>query len=445
MGRFYSDELEEGVRLIYFQSDRTKYPEGVRLIEEAMEKGEPDAYYFGARLYAWGDGEVKENQAKAVAFSLKGIELGSALCVLGADRMQELKGSLAAAMTKTLREYLNDVMAMANNGNSMAAYAVALFYYWGDIYALLPEPKSKDEAEQNIRNCGRESQKWYKLAAKGGCIPAFRNMYVATVDGKNDVVKDYDAAMAFVEEYKAYVDVPGALCYNIACDYENHKNIDKAIQWTNRGISKGDSACMIELGLAYLDGNSMVTQDTNRAIEYFKKAIDTDGNRYAYWNMGRIYFYGKGIREDKEHAFEYFKEAAQRGHSTAQKMLAKYFYEGIGGVGINYEKCRYWAEKSAGNKCEAAKLYLGLCYLNGYGVVQNTQLAMRYLKEAAAAAKDGEALFYLGDMYDRGIGVPENIEQAAYYYGQSKVQGYAPAETRLKGFKETFFGKWKRV
>jgi len=35
MGRFYSDTLEEGVRLIYFQADPALFPQGVKLGEQA--------------------------------------------------------------------------------------------------------------------------------------------------------------------------------------------------------------------------------------------------------------------------------------------------------------------------------------------------------------------------------------------------------------------------
>ena len=39
MGRFYSDTLEEGVRLIYFQADPALFPQGVKLVEQAVVAG----------------------------------------------------------------------------------------------------------------------------------------------------------------------------------------------------------------------------------------------------------------------------------------------------------------------------------------------------------------------------------------------------------------------
>ena len=37
MGKFYSDTLEDAIKLIYFQSNPARYPEGVKLLEKAVE------------------------------------------------------------------------------------------------------------------------------------------------------------------------------------------------------------------------------------------------------------------------------------------------------------------------------------------------------------------------------------------------------------------------
>ena len=59
MENYYSDTLREGLRLLYFQADEARFREGVELLEQAVAKGEPHAFYFIARCYGWGDGNVK--------------------------------------------------------------------------------------------------------------------------------------------------------------------------------------------------------------------------------------------------------------------------------------------------------------------------------------------------------------------------------------------------
>lgn len=116
MERYYSDTLCKGLRLLYFQADPAKFAEGVELLEKAVANEEPHAFYFLTRCYGWGDGNVAENEKKAKKLSKRGIELGSDLCVLGADRMDILKGDIKNAMTGTLEDAYEGVLAMAQAG-----------------------------------------------------------------------------------------------------------------------------------------------------------------------------------------------------------------------------------------------------------------------------------------------------------------------------------------
>ena len=127
MERYYSDILCQGLRLIYFQADPSGFAEGVQLLEKAVALDEPHAFYFLARCYGWGDGNVKVNEKRAKKLSKRGIELGSDLCVLGADRMDILKGDIKNAMTGTLEEAFQGVLSMAKNGEPMAQYAIGLW------------------------------------------------------------------------------------------------------------------------------------------------------------------------------------------------------------------------------------------------------------------------------------------------------------------------------
>ncbi len=44
MGKFYSDTLEAGIKLLYFQADETRFPEGVALLEKAVAADEPPEF-----------------------------------------------------------------------------------------------------------------------------------------------------------------------------------------------------------------------------------------------------------------------------------------------------------------------------------------------------------------------------------------------------------------
>ena len=73
MERYYSDTLCQGLRLIYFQSDSSKFAEGVQLLEMATANEEPHAFYFLARCYGWGDGDVLQMKEKPRSFRNVGL------------------------------------------------------------------------------------------------------------------------------------------------------------------------------------------------------------------------------------------------------------------------------------------------------------------------------------------------------------------------------------
>lgn len=436
MGRFYSDELEEGIRLLYFQGDTGKYPEGVRLIEKAVENNEPDAFYFLARCYAWGDGgfaDSKENDAKALELSKRGAELGSSLAVLGADRFSKLEEVLPY-MNCTHLEAFENVMGMANEGNAMAMYAVGLVYYWGDVIGL-PKYNLRSEKDNSL-----VAMRWFERAAAEGCIPAFINAYVARSDGKNSVPKDIAASLDFVERVKDKCQIPVMQFVNIGNDYERIGRLDKMIEWYLRGVEGGDSTSVICLAISYEKGSG-VPKDEVKAFDLYHKAAEmgrTDGKR----NVGRCYFYGIGTREDKVKALDWFRKAAEGRDGYSQYHIAKCYDEGIGGVAQDFAQSRNWAEKAVQNGYNNAKYYVGKGYYYGYGVKQNYSIAFRNLSDI----KNADAYMLLGRMYEEGLGVDMNYEKAVEYYQKAKDMGYGPeAEKALAGFKRSIFGKLKKI
>lgn len=436
MGRFYSDELEEGMRLLYFQRDESKYPEGVRLIEKAVENNEPDAFYFLARCYAWGDGgfeDSKENDAKALELSKRGAELGSSLAVLGADRFGKLEAVLPY-MSCTHLEAFENVMHMANEGNAMAMYAVGLVYYWGDVIEL---PKYNLRSEKD--NC-LVALRWFERAAAEGCIPAFRNAYVVRRGGQNGMPQDIPSALSFAESMKDKCQVPLAQFVGIGNDYERIGRLDKMIEWYLRGMESGDAASVICLAVSYEQGNG-VPKDTVKAFDLYHKAAEMgrcDGKR----NVGKCYFYGIGTSEDKEKALEWFRKAAEEGDGYSQYHIAKCYDEGIGGVAQDFVQSRGWAEKAVQNGNNSAKYYVGKGYFYGYGVKQNYSVAFRNL----SGIQNADAYMLLGKMYEEGLGTNVSYEKAVECYQKARDMGYGPeAEKALAGFKKNIFGKIKKI
>lgn len=439
MGKFYSDTLEKGIRLLYFQADPQKFPEGVRYVEQAVQAGEPDAYYYLARCYAWEDGNVKEDIHKAKNLSKKGIELGSDLAVLGADRMDQLKGDVKAAMRRPLRESFDAVLRAAQAGDPMSQYAIGLFYFWGDMMIHFQHPESQEQYARYEKENAAESLKWFRLSAEQGCIPAFRNAFNSVRNGLNGVKKDPNEAVHWAEMVKDKVDMRDYYLSMIR-EYQGLRDYHNANRWCKIGLEAGDTSCAVELGIAYLNGQQGLPVNEKEALRLFEVAAQ-HGNEYGYYNVGRCYYNGWGCTINYDVAFTNFEQARRLNQPIAELYLSRCYYWGRG-VAENQDLAFQMAKSMKDKKKSYPAEILGMCYLYGKGTPVDYIKAKEYLEEAAPDY--ATACRSLGDMYDRGLGVMEDAAMAASYYEKAANKGNEEAKKDLKRFKKTLFGKWKR-
>ena len=66
-----------------------------------------------------------------------------------------------------------------------------------------------------------------------------------------------------------------------------------------------------------------------KAFNIWSKEI-RKGNKEAMYNMGLLYYFGKGVDKDLKKAFEYCEKAAFKGSARAQNNLAFMYIKGIG-------------------------------------------------------------------------------------------------------------------
>jgi len=439
MGKFYSDTLEAALKLLYFQADESLFPKGVALLEQAVADDEPDAFYFLARCYGWGDGNVRENTKKAKSLSKEGIRLGSDLCVLGAERMDILKGDIKAAMTKDLKASFDSVLKTAEKGEPMAQYAIGLFYFWGDMLINFQKPSREEFAACEKANA-KEALKWFRLSAAAGCLPSFRNAFNSVRNGTNGVEKNPAEALRWAETMVGKVDLRDYY-HSFILEYKKLKNFEAAFRWGEYGIREKDASCAVDQGLTYLSGDDVIQMDEAKALALFKQAYEW-GSSYGSYNAGRCYYYGWGCERNYLEAFRWFDQADRDGHPSAKWFLAYCYCMGRGtqeDPAKGMEMIR--ALRRQGQKYP--KELLGYCLLYGKGTAPNYDEAKRLLNEAA---QEGSSIAwkYLGDMYDKGLGTPEDVSMAVSCYQKALDAKYLPASEELLRFKKTLFGKWKR-
>ncbi len=438
MEHFYSLTLREGLRRLYFQADPAGFPEGVRFLEQAVENEEPHAFYFLARCYGWGDGNVKEDSRKAKELTKRGVELGSDLCVLGADRLDILKGDIKEAMTGTLKSAFDGVLAMAEAGEPMAQYAIGLFYFWGDMFLNFQKPLKEDFTKCEKENAA-QALKWFRRSAEQGCIPAFRNAFNSVRNGVNGVTKDPAEALRYAETVAGKVDMRDYY-HSMILEYQKMKRFDDAIRWCEKGAREGIADCAVDLGLAYVRGDQGVAVDYGKALENFNIAART-GEAYGIFNVGRCYYFGWGCAQDYHEAFRCFEKTFGEHPSSPWFLIQCYFWGR--GVENDYKKAVEMMQKLIREDKNYPKELMGYCCLYGKGIYTDTARGKQLLEEAALAGS-GQAWMFLGEMYDKAVGAAEDIPMAVYCYQKAAEKKEEGASQALSRYKKTLFGKWKR-
>ena len=65
------------------------------------------------------------------------------------------------------------------------------------------------------------------------------------------------------------------------------------------------------------------------ALKYYQLACK-DSNKFAFYNLGMMYYHGEGVEKDLFKSFEYIKEGAYLNDSVSQYWLGMCYLHGLG-------------------------------------------------------------------------------------------------------------------
>jgi hypothetical protein len=107
--------------------------------------------------------------------------------------------------------------------------------------------------------------------------------------------------------------------YEIGRMYElgrgTEPDMQKAVQWYERALNKGQVNARAHLGVLYFEGTG-VKRDLKRAIDLFLPAAEA-GNPTAQYYLGHMYEQGEGLHRDLNQAIHWYKKAANGGNYLA--------------------------------------------------------------------------------------------------------------------------------
>lgn len=222
---------------------------------------------------------------------------------------------------------------------------------------------------------------WYKIAASNGhrgSMEVLTELYFRAGDNdstiywgskpecKGSLIAQYYVGNAYrnKEDYKnAETWLMEAACQNdaesywcLACMYYNELNDSIAyINSLRQAADLGWPDAINDMGTEYLEG-VLVERDIDKAKEYFNKAMEK-GNLNSYCNLGLIYFFKEYGLRDYKLAAEYWKKGAELGNPMCQYNYSCVLRKGKG-VKKDKKQANQWMILAARNGSEDAQQYL---------------------------------------------------------------------------------------
>jgi len=205
----------------------------------------------------------------------------------------------------TNEESLNELKALATQGNAEAAHIVGCVYrdgYFGD--------PDWDEAFV-----------WIKISAEQGFIEAqfdLGQMYDMDSDNVMELTfAEKNVKAAIHGNAQAQLRRDQLFCLDragIPRDYT------KALYWYQKAADQGYAQAQLRLGQLYYAGGVDMPTDYTKALYWYQKAAD-QGDGQAQFLLGQMYFEGNGVEVDENLAEKWWVKAIKNGYACAKDNL----------------------------------------------------------------------------------------------------------------------------
>ena len=171
------------------------------------------------------------------------------------------------------------------------------------------------------------------------------------------------------------------LCFSVFLN-ANILPITKIKKGCENGVAKDCSLLAF-----YLELDSILNNDYNKTIYYYKKACRLDYKECG--GLAGLYATGKGVNRDIQKSFTLYNKACENGSMSSCLQIGMMYQEGIF-VKVDYKKSLNLFKKvclsNSPSKFDGCYL-LGNLYKNGFGVHKNINYAIKYFKEVCDKGK----------------------------------------------------------
>jgi len=246
----------------------------------------------------------------------------------------------------------------------------------------------------------------------------------------------------------------------IGYTYMYDGNYLKSVNVFQKGCELGSASDCERLGFYYIYGKG-VKQDKNKAVELFQKACSLSKNSFscnnpesiyddnikinysndvrreyilgcgffqypkAYYNIGYMYEYGKGVKQDYHEAIISYRRACYHNNMEACDKLVLLSTNGQGVEKNSIEAANLYQEACNKGHAEACNK-LGFLYANGQGTKQDDIKAAELYRKACNN-ENTQACHRFAFLYSYGQGVKKNSIEAAKLYQKACSGGITSA------------------
>jgi TPR repeat protein len=157
-------------------------------------------------------------------------------------------------------------------------------------------------------------------------------------------------------------------------------DVEDALALARVAATAGDVVAQFSLGaMLYYGGD-----DTSQAVEWFRKAA---AQQYApaEFQMGQLYDFGFGVRQDDGEALMWYRKSAEHGSAAGHRAAGDFFRKGRGVPPDPAEAARWYRIGADGDDVRA-QYELGQMYFTGTGVPRDYPSAYVWFSLAASQA-----------------------------------------------------------
>ncbi len=191
-------------------------------------------------------------------------------------------------------------------------------------------------------------------------------------------------------------------------------------------------ACVILIGAAaifWYAHKALVDRQKLAAQVKLLQQRANQGDAQAEYDLGRMYYWGRGVPRDYAQANYWHQKAAAQGLAKAECAIGGLYYYGRG-LDQSYADALVWYRKAADQGDAEAQDALGSMSYYGRGMPQNYSEAFVWYKKSASQGY-AEAEFDIGYLYSYGLGVARDREEANRWYRKAASQGNQDAQRAL--------------